>query len=145
MKKIKRKVPQSVKVKRRIDAAIEQALTESVQFYDGVIARREQKHIAEVAVLRGQIESQPLTLLASENRGLVVSNWRNWWKWYSARGLALIAFFAVTPIPSEILVLLPDHFRMYAIAFTAACAFIMNFVDQKHDLTSKKNKGVNHV
>ena len=144
MKKTNRKVPQSVKVKRRIDTAVEQAVADKKRFYDGVISRREQKYLTELTALQNQVNAQPLAFIAPENRGLVVSNWRNWWKWWSARGLALIAFLAITPIPPELLVLLPDHIRMYAIAVTAVCAFMMNFIDQKHDLT-QKTKVVNHV
>ena len=40
MKKIKRKVPQSVKVQRRIDAAVEQSIAKNKRFYDGLIHRR---------------------------------------------------------------------------------------------------------
>ncbi|WP_313043248.1 hypothetical protein [Acinetobacter sp.] len=141
MKKTNRKVPQSVKVKRRIDTAVEQAVADKKRFYDGVISRREQKYLTELTALQNQVNAQPLAFIAPENRGLVVANWRNWWKWWSARGLALIAFLAITPIPPELLVLLPDHIRMYAIAVTAVCAFMMNFIDQKHDLT-QKTKGV---
>lgn len=137
-KKGGRKVPQSVKVKRRIDAAVEQAVADKKHFYDGVIARREQKYLTELTALQNQVNTQPLAFIAPENRGLVVSNWRNWWKWWSARGLALIAFLAITPLPPDLLVLLPDHIRMYAIAVTAVCAFMMNFIDQKHDLTQKQ-------
>lgn len=144
MKKIKRKVPQSVKVQRRINAAVEQSVSKNKRFYDGLIACREQKHIAEISTLKSQVEAQSLAFIAPENRSLIVSNWRNWWKWWSARGLALIAFLAITPIPPEFLILLPDHIRMYAIAVTALCAFMMNFIDQKHDLTPK-TKVVNHV
>ncbi len=145
MKKVNRKLPQSVKTKIKIDAAVEKSLAENKRFYDGVIARREQKHADEISSLKQQVQVQTFAYLAPENRGWLVSNWRNWWRWWSARGLALIAFLAVTPIPNEVLVLLPDHIRMYLIAITAVSAFIMNFKDQKHDLTPKEIKAVDHV
>jgi hypothetical protein len=144
MKKVKRKVPQSVKTNRKIAAAVERSLELNKRFYVGVIARRDQRHAAEIETLKLRGQPQSFAYLEPENRGWVVSNWRNWWRWWSARGLAVIAFLAVTPIPNEVLVLLPAQIRLYAIAVTAVCAFIMNFKDQKHDLTPKI-KAVEHV
>lgn len=132
MKKIKRKVPQSVKVKRRIDAAIEQALTESVQFYDGVIARREQKHIAEVTVLRGQIESQPLRFSVAQSEGVVVANWRDGWKWFTVWGAATIAgvnaFYAA--LPPEFIDTLPEHTQSTINVIGGIALLLGRFINQ---------------
>ncbi len=171
MKKTNRKVPQSVKVQRRIDAA----LAEQSVMHKRHISALQRQYGEKIALLElnsgtnekpivvvqndtdFKIDKEKLAAVMQKNRsrilpiktsqnnsGFIVSNWRNWWKWWSARGLALIAFLALTPIPPELLVLLPDHIRMYAIAVTAVCAFMMNFIDQKHDL-NPKTKVVNHV
>lgn len=64
------------------------------------------------------------------NNGFFIHNWRDGGKWLSNMFFSLIAFFAVTPIPSELLAVLPEGFRTYLIAFCAFCGLFSRFINQ---------------
>lgn len=61
---------------------------------------------------------------------VVVPNWKDSIRWISTWCFGLIAFFAVTPIPPEVLAVLPDDIRAYLIAFTAFCGFVGRYINQ---------------
>lgn len=132
MKKIKRKVPQSVKVQRRIDAAVEQSIAENKRFYDGLIHRREQKHVSEITTLQKEILTTTPQLLVSKNNGIVVSNWRNSWKWMSNIAFALIiaiqAFFDT--LPPELIATLPHDAQSKITMVLAVLGVIGRFINQ---------------
>lgn len=132
MKKINRKVPQSVKTNRKIAVAVEQSIANHKRFYDGVIFRREQKHIGEITALQKEILATTPQLLVSENNGLVVSNWRNSWKWISNIAFALIvavqAFFDT--LPPELIATLPHDAQSKITMGLAVLGVIGRFINQ---------------
>lgn len=64
------------------------------------------------------------------NNSLVVHNWRDSWKWVSNWCFGLVMFFAVTPIPPELLAVLPENIRGYMIAWTAFCGLVGRYLNQ---------------
>ena len=84
--------------------------------------------------LRYQLEIKPEPVVASLGfktyTGPVVENWRDSWKWISNWCFGLIVFFATTPIPPEVLAVLPENVRYYFIAFTAFCGFVGRYINQ---------------
>jgi hypothetical protein len=62
--------------------------------------------------------------------GFVVGNWRNSWKWISNWCFGLIVFFATTPIPPELLAVLPENIRFYLIVWVAFCGFVGRYINQ---------------
>ena len=67
---------------------------------------------------------------SSVNDGFLVHNWRASWKWISNWCFGLIVFFATTPIPPELLAILPDNIRFYIIAWIAFCGFVGRYLNQ---------------
>ena len=64
------------------------------------------------------------------NDGFLVHNWRTGWKWISNWCFGLIVFFATTPIPPELLAILPENIRFYIIAWIAFCGFVGRYLNQ---------------
>lgn len=62
--------------------------------------------------------------------GRIVENWRDSWKWISNWCFGLIVFFATTPIPPELLAVLPENIRAYVIAWTAFCGLAGRYINQ---------------
>lgn len=79
---------------------------------------------------RQEVEQYFANLVAPATPSLLVDNWRGSWKWISTQCFALIIFFATTPIPAEVLAVLPDNIRGYVIAFTAFCGFLGRYLNQ---------------
>ena len=98
-------------------------------------AKRHQQRVDE---LKAEIAQKPEPIMAelgsTVNFGFFVSNWRDSWKWISNWCFGLIVFFATTPIPPELLAVLPDNIRYYVIAWVAFCGFVGRYINQ--------NKGV---
>lgn len=106
MKKVNRKLPQSVKTKIKIDAAVEKSLAENKRFYDGVIARRDQKHEQKINDIKASfVQAVPVTT----TQGLLVANKSKSWAWFSNIAFGLIvavqAFFDT--LPPELIATLP--------------------------------------
>ncbi|MCX5466508.1 hypothetical protein [Acinetobacter nematophilus] len=106
MKKVNRKLPQSVKTKIKIDAAVEKSLAENKRFYDGVIARRDQKHEQKINDIKASfVQAVP----ATTPQGLLVANKSKSWAWFSNIAFGLIvavqAFFDT--LPPELIATLP--------------------------------------
>ncbi|MGP4846550.1 DUF7940 domain-containing protein [Marinobacter sp. 1Y8] len=59
-----------------------------------------------------------------------VENWRNGWKWLSNWAFVLVVFLATTPLPPELLMLLPEENQKQAIAIVAFAGLILRFIDQ---------------
>lgn len=83
---------------------------------------------------RYQLDNKPEPIEASLGfttyTGRIVENWRDSWKWISNWCFGLIVFFATTPIPPEVLAVLPENIRYYVIAFTAFCGFVGRYLNQ---------------
>lgn len=94
-------------------------------------AKRHQNRIDE---LKQEIAETPLPIYASLestiNTSPIVENWRSSWKWISSWCFGIVLFFTVTPIPSELLAVLPENIRSYVIAWTAFCGFIGRYINQ---------------
>lgn len=143
-KKGGRKVPQSVKTQRHIDTAVEQAVADTKRFYDGVLARRDQKHAQEIA----QMMQSPQPLFGKEglksNSGLFVANKNKSWGWFSNIAFALIvavqAFFAT--IPPELIATLPTDAQSKITMALAILGVIGRFINQSH---RKPIQGADHV
>ena len=59
-----------------------------------------------------------------------VQNWRHGWKWLSNWAFLLVVFLATTPLPPELLMLLPEDNQKQAIAIVAVAGLILRFIDQ---------------
>lgn len=94
-------------------------------------AKRHQQRIDE---LKAELARKPEPVVASLGfktyTGHIVENWRDSWKWISNWCFGLIVFFATTPIPPEVLAVLPENVRYYFIAFTAFCGFVGRYINQ---------------
>ncbi|OTG68293.1 hypothetical protein B9T25_06320 [Acinetobacter sp. ANC 4470] len=77
---------------------------------------------------QGQFVTGELLLFVSKS--LVVHNWKDSWKWISNWAFGLVMFFAVTPIPPELLAVLPEQFRFYVIAWIAFCGMVGRYLNQ---------------
>lgn len=94
-------------------------------------SKRHQQRIGELKVEFAQKPEPIMAELSSfANTGFVVGNWRNSWKWISNWCFGLIVFFATTPIPPELLMVLPEDARTYLIAWTAFCGFVGRYLNQ---------------
>ena len=100
-------------------------------------AKRHQQRVDE---FKAEIAQKPEPIIAElgsfTNTGFVVGNWRNSWKWISNWCFGLIVFFATTPIPPELLAVLPEDVRTYLIAWTAFCGFVGRYLNQSKGVQS---------
>ncbi|WP_314338905.1 hypothetical protein [Acinetobacter guillouiae] len=138
-KKGGRKVPQSVKTNRKINAAVEQAVAEKKRFYDGVIARRDQKHEQKISEVKASfLQAVP----ASTAQGLLVSNKTKSWVWFSNIAFALIvavqAFFDT--LPPELIATLPVDAQSKITMALAILGVVGRFINQ-----SRKPKSLPEV
>lgn len=94
-------------------------------------AKRHQQRVDE---LKAEIAMRPEPIMAeigsTLHTGLMVSNWRDGWKWISNWCFGLIVFFATTPIPPELLLVLPENVRIHLIAWVAFCGFVGRYLNQ---------------
>lgn len=75
-------------------------------------------------------EQQSLAALGFVDKSFIVHNWRDSWKWISNWCFGLVMFFAVTPLPPELLAVLPEHIRFYVIAWIAFCGLVGRYINQ---------------
>ena len=59
-----------------------------------------------------------------------VKNWREGWKWLSNWAFVLVIFLATTPLPPEILILVPEENQKHVIAIVAVAGLILRFINQ---------------
>ena len=94
-------------------------------------AKRHQQRVDELKV---EITQKPEPIMAElgsfTNTGFLVGNWRNSWKWISNWCFGLIVFFATTPIPPDLLMVLPENIRFYLIVWVAFCGFVGRYINQ---------------
>ena len=60
----------------------------------------------------------------------VVENWRSGWKWLSNWAFVLVIYLATTPLPPELLMLLPEENQKQAIVIAGIAGLILRFIDQ---------------
>ncbi len=64
-----------------------------------------------------------------------VENWRQGWKWLSNWAFVLVVFLATTPLPPELLMLVPEENQKHVIAMVAIAGLILRFIDQSKNRT----------
>lgn len=64
-----------------------------------------------------------------------VKNWKEGWKWLSNWAFVLVIFLATTPLPPEILVLVPEENQKHVIALVAVAGLILRFINQSKNRT----------
>ena len=111
----------------KVDAETKQELLKAMKGNSRIIAMGGDK--TDVETTQNPISIQG-TLVSTLNEGFLVRNWRDSKKWISNWCFGLIAFLAVTPIPPEVLAVLPENVRYYLIAFTAFCGFLGRYINQ---------------
>lgn len=136
-----RKVPQSVKTQRKIDAAVDEALKQQKQAYVRVKTRDD----IEIEQLRIELEKaskQPTQIIPvtpdyadgifgkTKHTGLIVQNWHTAWKWVSTWAFGLIAYVSVAGIPPEVLALVPEASQSKVTAALALLGFFGRFINQ---------------
>lgn len=60
----------------------------------------------------------------------LVTNWRKGLRWFSTWAFALIVFIGTTPLPPEMLTLLPGGAKDKVLALIAVCGLVLRFVAQ---------------
>lgn len=140
MKKTSRKVPQSVKTNRKINTAVEQAIAEKKRFYDGVIARHDQKHEQKISEVKASfLQAVP----ASTAQGLLVANKAKSWAWFSNIAFALIvavqAFYDA--LPPELIAALPNDAQSKITMILAILGVIGRFINQSRQAKAPKSVG----
>lgn len=136
MKKISRKYPQSVKVQRRIDEAVKNALAHpptTDEFRRGYDTA--QRDLISISKMDLQPNPQYVlgTLESFKYSGWLVQNWRSGWKWLSNWMFALIAYVAVYGLPAEVMTLIPEASQSKVIAFLSIMGMIFRFINQSRD------------
>lgn len=133
-----RKTPQSVKTKRKIDAAVDVALQQQSQTYahakemDQVQINELKKQLQQALTQSGQIvaHSDLETIEKTQQIGFLVKNWHTAWKWMSTWAFGLIAYVSVAGIPPELIALIPEASQGKATAVLAMLGFIGRFINQ---------------
>lgn len=60
----------------------------------------------------------------------LVDNYKKGLKWFSTWAFALIVFLGTTPLPPELLVLLPNGTKDKVLAMVALCGLVLRFIAQ---------------
>lgn len=66
-----------------------------------------------------------------------VNNWQQGWKWVSTYAFLIITFLTVTPIPPELMEMLPTLLQDKLVPIVAFVGLLFRFIDQS-SLTIKK-------
>ena len=140
MKKTTRKVPQSVKTQRKIDAA----LAQQEQVNRRSVALMLSRHLAQIEMLK-----KPASAIAPDyvvgvldetiHTSFVVNDWRKGWKWFSNLALAAIVAINTAPIPPELLDSLSPDARQQVTIGLAVVGILGRFINQS------RKKEADHV
>ena len=65
----------------------------------------------------------------------LVKNWKEGWKWLSNWAFVLVVFLATTPLPPELLILVPEENQRHVIAIVAIAGLILRFINQSKNRT----------
>ncbi|KXZ66831.1 hypothetical protein [Acinetobacter venetianus] len=128
MKKTTRKTPQSVKTQRKIDIAIDQVANEKDQYYKRLITNQKDRHNSEIQELKQSFVSP--VLVQTVHQGWFVQNWRTGWKWFSNLALAAIVAVNTSPIPPELLDVLPPETQQKVTIGLAIFGLLGRFINQ---------------
>lgn len=72
----------------------------------------------------------PPVLLVSENNGVLVSNWKQGWKWFSNLALGAIVAINTVPLPAEVLQALPPDTQSKVTIGLAVLGIVGRFINQ---------------
>lgn len=67
----------------------------------------------------------------------LVNNYQKGLKWFSTWAFALIVFVATTPLPPELLALLPNGAKDKLLALVALCGLVLRFIAQDKPKNAK--------
>lgn len=67
-----------------------------------------------------------------KKRSMWVDNWQDGWRWFSSWAFVLIVFLATTPLPPEVVDILPPIIQDKLTAIVAVCGLILRFVKQSN-------------
>lgn len=125
-----RKVPQSVKVQRRIDDAVQAAMADK----DKQLLNQAKRHQKRIEMLEGELTTASAQFVSAElvqhKVGWLVQNWRKGWMWLSNWVFAAIGYIAVFGIPPEVMALLPVESQTKVIAVLSVLGVIFRFINQ---------------
>ena len=125
-----RKVPQSVKVPRRIDDAVQAAMADK----DKQLLNQAKRHQKRIEMLEGELTTASAQFVSAElvqhKVGWLVQNWRKGWMWLSNWVFAAIGYIAVFGIPPEVMALLPVESQTKVIAVLSVLGVIFRFINQ---------------
>lgn len=125
-----RKVPQSVKVQRRIDDAVQAAIADK----DKQLLNQAKRHQKRIEMLEGELTTASAQFVSAElvqhKVGWLVQNWRKGWMWLSNWVFAAIGYIAVFGIPPEVMALLPVESQTKVIAVLSVLGVIFRFINQ---------------
>lgn len=99
-------------------------------------ARLDERHKVVTAMKQQRAESpQPAfaitgTVLVSENNGVLVNNWRQGWRWFSNLALGAIVAINTTPLPPEVLAVLPPDTQSKVTIGLAVLGIVGRFINQ---------------
>lgn len=60
----------------------------------------------------------------------IVENWRSGWRWFSVWAFAVIVFLATTPLPPEVVAILPKPLADNLVTVVAVCGLVLRFINQ---------------
>lgn len=130
MGKPTRKVPQSVKVQRRIDNAVQAAIADK----DKQLLNQAKRHQKRVEMLESELSAASAQFISTElieqKAGWLVQNWRKGWLWLSNWVFAAIGYIAVFGIPPEVMALLSVESQTKVIAILSVLGVIFRFINQ---------------
>jgi len=99
-------------------------------------ARLDERH-KTFAAIRNQQQGLPMkpydpppVLLVSENNGVLVSNWRQGWRWFSNLALGAIVAINTAPLPPEVIAALPPDTQSKVTIGLAVLGIVGRFINQ---------------
>lgn len=131
-----RKVPQSVKTQRKIDAAVDLAVAEKTKYYHSLLTQQSRRHVAEMGDLKDSLTPSNSPLSGggiSPVTSLIVPNWHTAWKWISTWAFGLIAYVSVAGVPPEVIALVPEASQGKVTAVLALIGFVGRFLNQSRN------------
>lgn len=154
---INRKIPQSVKTRRKIDEAVEKALADQHRVHFGIFEKKDKRvmELEKALELAAQsvatLEKERLkqvqrpcppeitagpslryspTLESTNDSGFFVANWRNGWKWFSNLALTAIVAINTVPVSPEMLDALPPDIRQQVTIGLGVIGILARFINQ---------------
>ena len=93
-------------------------------------ARMKERQAVEAELKQQMTEQLQPVLLVSENNGVLVSNWKQGWRWFSNLALGAIVAINTAPLPAEVLAALPPDTQSKVTIGLAVLGIVGRFVNQ---------------